>query len=792
MEWRFAVLGGATAGLAGAPFVGAADPAGVGTLGALALLLSGAIGLGAARPRGDRAGTAPWLALVALFGAAAGMVAGVERLAAIDSGALEATDGSRATVRGFVTAVPRRSDGSVSVRVQSAAGRLLVEAPEPVPELPVGREVRAGGTLREPLPWQAAYLSRHGIGEVLEAERIEPTGRRRGGVVALADRVRDRAEAALERGMPEREAALARGFVLGQDDRIDPATVDDFKRSGLAHLLAVSGQNVLLLALLALVPLAALNLSLRTRLICVLALIAIYVPVTGAGPSIQRAGVMGAAGIVAVLAGRPRSRWYAVLLAAGATLAVNPRSSGDVGWQLSFAAVVGILLWAEPIREWLLRRFPAPGARFGSKSRDSRSAASSWQRGLAEGAAVTIAATVATAPLMAHHFDSVSVTALPANLLALPAVAPVMWLGMLVAIAGQVPVIPVEPLNALNALLVGYIAQVAHWMAGPEWALADIGLPGAPVLGAYVVLLASGWLARAIGARRGGFALRSRRALLVVPLVVGMALALQLAVMRGGGTEEGTGDAPPSDPRLEVTVLDVGQGDAILLEPSGGQPVLVDGGPPGSDIAKRLADEGVERLAAVAVTHDQLDHAGGVKEVLGAVPVDSLLYTTASAGLLGDARAAGARTVRALQGGTVRSGRLRLDVLWPPRSVLDGRAHDPAADPNALSLVLLARWRSFSILLTGDAEAESVPIDPGPVDALKVAHHGSEDGGLERLLDETIPRLAVISVGENSYGHPAPATIAALDAHGVPVLRTDRDGDVEIVVRDGGWTAGPE
>ena len=144
--------------------------------------------------------------------------------------------------------------------------------------------------------------------------------------------------------MPEREAALARGFVLGEDDRIDGRTRDDFQRSNLTHLLAVSGENVILLGVLAWPLLALVGLPLRARLIGTLCLIAIYVPVTGAGPSIQRAGVMGAAGLIAALADRPRSRWYAVLLAAAATLAVDPRADGDVGWQLSFAAVIGIML----------------------------------------------------------------------------------------------------------------------------------------------------------------------------------------------------------------------------------------------------------------------------------------------------------------------------------------------------------------------------------------------------------------------------------------------------------------
>ena len=114
--------------------------------------------------------------------------------------------------------------------------------------------------------------------------------------MAIVDRIRDRAEAALGRGTPAAEEALLRGFLLGEDDRIDPATADDFKRSGLAHLLAVSGDTVMLLALLAMALLALLGVPLRVRLVCVLALIALYVPLTGAGPSIQRAGIMAATG----------------------------------------------------------------------------------------------------------------------------------------------------------------------------------------------------------------------------------------------------------------------------------------------------------------------------------------------------------------------------------------------------------------------------------------------------------------------------------------------------------------
>jgi competence protein ComEC len=130
-------------------------------------------------------------------------------------------------------------------------------------------------------------------------------------------------------------------------------------------------------------------------------------------------------------------------------------------------------------------------------------------------------------------------------------------------------------------------------------------------------------------------------------------------------------------------------------------------------------------------------------------------------------------------GARLRSGGLRIEVLWPPHELVASPL--PGADPNQLALVLLVRWRDFSMLLTADAEAEAVPLDPGPLDVLKVAHHGSDDAGLAALLDRTSPKLAVISVGaDNSYGHPTAGTLATLAGHGVRTLRTDDDGTIAI------------
>jgi competence protein ComEC len=268
---------------------------------------------------------------------------------------------------------------------------------------------------------------------------------------------------------------------------------------------------------------------------------------------------------------------------------------------------------------------------------------------------------------------------------------------------------------------------------------------------------------------------------------MGVAALLAVFVVPGLRGLPGSSYDPGPPPGLRIEVLDVGQGDAILLRPRRAPAILVDGGPPGDELVAKLRDEGVDRLGAAIVTHDQSDHAAGIAEALGRVPIARLVYGRLDRRLLAAARADGARPERVAAGTTLRSGSLRLEVLWPPPALL---AEDPPeTDPNALALVIRARWHRFTMLLTADAEAESTPLDPGPIDVLKVAHHGSDDASLGPLLDRIRPRLAVISVGaHNSYGHPTPGTLATLAAHRVPTLRTDRDGTIEIDVNRRGFS----
>ncbi|MGI9556693.1 MAG: ComEC/Rec2 family competence protein, partial [Solirubrobacterales bacterium] len=355
---------------------------------------------------------------------------------------------------------------------------------------------------------------------------------------------------------------------------------------------------------------------------------------------------------------------------------------------------------------------------------------------------------------------------------------PVMWLGMISAAAGQLPGLPTEPINALNSVLIGYIAQIAAWAGRPDWALLRTPTPTLPAVAAiYAAMGTVGLLAARQRTRRGDLRVRAPGPALAIALLL-VALPLATVALRAGPAANA-----PASGQLIVSVLDVGQGDAILLDPPGGDPVLVDTGPPGSNVAGHLRRRGVERLAAVAVTHDQLDHSGGLRDVLGRIEVGAVAVIDSDSDAAAMAQADSVPTERIARGSSIRTGQLELRAIWPPADL----AVDEA-DPNRSSMVLAARWRHFSMLLAGDAEAEATQLDPGRFDVLKVAHHGSTDAGLPRLLARSAPAVAVISVGAmNTHGHPTAETRRDLSAAGVHSLRTDEHGDVTFFVDSRGW-----
>ena len=693
-------------------------------------------------------------------GAAAAVLAGAvvadDRLAAIERAPLRLMHGRAVEARAVLLEPLRERPRGPAVARARLPGLgvavLRVRGGERPGRRPgVGEVVRVEGTVA-PLGRFDEYQRRRGASAVVEVRALRRTGERRGGVLGAVDGARQRAEAGLKQRLAAPEAALLRGMVLGQDEELTEAVREDFKRSGLAHILAVSGQNVMLLAILVLAAGALLGIGLRARLVVALALVAFYVPLTGAGPSIQRAGVMGAAGLVAALAGRPAHRWYALGLAAAVTLALNPLTAGEPGWQLSFAAVVALLALAPPLRAALARRLPGP---------------------VADAAAITIAATLGTAPLMAMHFGQVSLAALPANLLAAVAIAPVMWLGMLAAAAAQLDPVLATPFTVAAGPLLVFVQWVAHAMAGAPAAVIPARL-GSPVAlaAAYAVLTAAVLGIRAAW-RRAGHVIGPAATIAAVPAAVAVAVA---AVPTP--TVE-----PPARGELVVSFLNVGQGDATLLRRDGAA-VLVDTGPPDGPILERLAEAGVRRLDALVITHAQSDHEGAALSILDRIP--TRLIVNGGAGwpsAVQRSLAAGAPAVRrvaAHAGQVLTFGGIRMRLLWPPPPGPGFRAE---GDANDRALVALVESGGFDLLLPADAESEVTARIPLPdIDALKVAHHGSDDPGLPALLERTRPEFAAVEVGAgNTYGHPTPSTLAALRAvdH---VYRTDRDGSVHLRV----------
>jgi competence protein ComEC len=724
-------------------------------------------GMLAQRRLAEQAGLAVVLALLVLLAAA---LAGA-RLAATSGARLAALSGEAVRAEAVVLEPVRDRGGGpavarVELRTGAARGEVAVMRVRAAqfgagwPE--VGEIVTIAGRVA-PLGRYDAYQRARGAARAIDVGALERTGRRRGGLMGVVDTARRRAEAGLDRGLRPDGAALMRGMVLGQDERLEPEVKTDFQQSGLAHLLAASGANVMLLATLVIGLATLAGLPLRLRLGAAMVLVALYVPLAGGGPSIQRAGVMGAAGLVAGLAGRPSSRWYAFGLSAAVTLVLNPRSPADAGWQLSFAAVLALLALAPALRGSLVRRLPGP---------------------VADAVAITIAATLGTAPLIATHFEQLSLASLPANLAVAPAVAPIMWLGMLAAALAQASPALAAPVAGLASPLLTIVGAVAHAAGSAPFGVLPVRLQSPGSVGAAVAATAAAAAAlRAACLRDAERPLRPRSPVRVRPALLAVAGLLVPAAVGIAAHRRG---APPVVPgEVVVSFLDIGQGDATLIQ-HGGASILVDTGPPEGQIVRRLREAGVSRLDVLVLTHAQLDHEGAGLAVVRAFAPRLLIDggagwpTTVQHGLPAAMRAEHTRELDARAGEQIALAGIRLRVLWPPAPPPGWR---PSGDPNNRAVVALVRVGTFDLLLTADAESDITgPLHLPPVDALKVAHHGSADPGLPALLQRLRPSVAAIEVGRhNDYGHPTASTLAALRV--VPnVIRTDQDGTVRLRV----------
>jgi competence protein ComEC len=563
------------------------------------------------------------------------------------------------------------------------------------------------------------------------------------GPIAFTTTIRTRATRVFQGALPETPAALLGGLVLGSRNGIPTV---ELAAAGLSHLVVVSGHHVaVLLAGLVLVT-GACGLGVRGR--CRMALFAVwwFVVLTRWEPSVLRAALMTSMVLLAMLLGRARDTMHTLAATVIVLLVVDPLLARQVGFALSVLATAGVL------------------------------AAMRWTAG-SRPAVITLAATlgaqIATAPVILQLAGTVPVAALPANLVAGPAAAVAQTLGLGSAALAAAHL----PGAVALARLAGLPLRVVWWSAG-----AFTWLPALAPRHVVALLIPPLLVA----------AVRASRAVVAGAVVVTLVAATVILTL-----------PPAAPPTLRLTVLDVGQGDGLLVEaPDGddGARMVIDGGPDPLIVANDLKAMRIRRLDAVVLTHGDHDHSGGLPEVLRRVEVATLVVpwgagsaphtlTDSAREAIAVARARSVPIVGVRAGMRFAIGECAVEVLAPPREMPAG------AERNTGSVVLRVAGRHGRILLTGDADAMAQQHllerpDLLRADVLKVPHHGAATNA-PGFLDAVHATVAVASAGrDNSYGHPTPETIA--DLAPVPMWRTDRHGTVTVTMTRAGPVVSPE
>lgn len=560
---------------------------------------------------------------------------------------------------------------------------------------------------------------------------------------ALLERVRD---------IPGEGGALLQGVLLGERSRVRGTPLEeDFRTTGLSHILSVSGTHLSIVATIVGMALSRLKLRRATRTALVLAGGATYVLLTGVPTSSVRAFVMIVVGGLAGSANRRSDGLSGLGAAILCVLAWDPSQAFDVGFALSVLAVGGLLGLGGLARDWVVAGAPRVA------------------RGLAGTLATSLTAQVATLPVAVPAFHMVSFVSPVANALVIPPTTLALGLGVLGACVGAISGPASTAMLRVAALVLGASTWLVHQLARVPHAAAPIGggaMGWAFVTGAGVATLWAMWPkppSRTV--------VRWSAAVLTA-----LALLLALRPLPGG--------APT------LTCLDVGQGDAILLR-DGTHAVLVDCGPTPGTLREALARTRTSSLECVLLTHAHADHTGGLAGLSGVVTVGVVAAPQATLGSFRSSEPVAKRLTgaapRGLRAGqTLQVGKWRLTVLWPGDDVA-------GLSTNDTSLMLLAECGSFRAVLTGDGE--EAPQDrlaaAGSLvrcDVIKVPHHGSSGGLSDRALAIWRAPVALVSVGEgNRFGHPHASTLEVLARAGARVYRTDLSGDVGVLIAEHGY-----
>ncbi len=754
-----------------------------------------------ARSRDARWQSAAVLAGAALLGAVLGAADGERRRAACTASLLT---GDSVTASGVVSGrVGAAGRGRIKLRlanvlltaadgrcrVPALLARVAVDADSPGP----GRDVAVVGEWRRfedagGVGWPSAPGRRGMLVGRLDPRTSEPATVSSGSTVGSGSpvgpwllAVRARAAGRLARRLPPDVSPTALALLLAERDEIDPELRRRFVEAGLAHLLAISGMHVGILAVGAL-WLLGFVLGPRRRTPIALLLVGTYVLFIGAPPAARRALAVFAGMTWARLRGWPARTGELLGAALLASILVSPAGLLDAGLQLSFAGFAGVITGAR-IGTTLGERLRIPLSRVLARSGRSRPAVRPYQ---AIGAGV--GALMATAPITALHFGQTT----PVSVLSHFAGGPLVGLG-LGSLAATL---------ALPEMLAGPAADVATGTLRTLHFAAErfSELPGghravpAPAVWTWIA-----WLLTIEAARRVHARSRLRAAL--GPAVFGVAILV-------AGPALGTAARGPA----LLCTLSVGQGDAAVLRTGGGRWLVFDGGPAWGDwnagsmiVLPFLRRNGAVRVELAVLSHPDLDHLGGLKGLLPAIPVERMLDSgdpvpsESYADFLQAVDATGVQWIPVAAGDRFRLDGVTLTVLGPVHSTERPGGGKGTGDSgaNATSLSFRLAIGGFRYLNTGDATAheESAlltawPRDSLRADLLKIGHHGSRTSTSRAFLDSVAPEIAVISVGaRNLYGHPHPDVLARIREAGVERLwRTDRHGSLCVEVEpEGRW-----
>ena len=571
---------------------------------------------------------------------------------------------------------------------------------------------------------------------------------------------------AIEANLSGAPAGLLLGMMLGEKYRIPADLKEQFRSTGLAHALVVSGLHVGLIALFFLFGLRTCRLPDRAASLATCAVLALYALITDLQPPVVRAAIM--AGVV--LVGRAIDRhgdvYNSLGLAALIILLAWPPSLLSLSFQLSFAATLAIV----GLHNHLAALFP-------SRWRSEESTAGKW---LVAPLCVSIAAQAGTSPLIAYHFQHFAPVALLANLAVVPLLTAALAMGVAAALTGWWLPAAATAFNGCGYLALKGMMGAVDLFARLPYASVTTPRPSVTALAvaALLTFLLAHWRDHP----------GARKLILLTLLIAANAAAWSAAVGRR---------------HVEICFLDVGQGDAAFLRFPNGRTMLVDGGSRSSrfDYGQRvllpfLKARNVRSIDAMVVSHPHLDHIGGLVTVLEKLEVGHLL----DAGQSHDSWAAlrlrelaaekGTRYHRVAAGDSIAGlGGAGMLVLHPTPEFVDSEGVSPHGLNNG-SLVVRLSYGGHCFLFTGDAEREAdlVLARWGPrlrADVLKVGHHGSGTSTDPALLARVAPGLAVISAGEfNKFGHPGPEILERLESRGITVLRTELRG-AAIVTSDG-------